>query len=182
MELLVGRLGSCRKKAASRDEAASGFGTLRITGHWPALRVPSPDALTSPLPLGSDSTEIASVRARRSSTFLSHRRPRGSGEMPSVRTATTLFVPFCRRCGLEADHGPNQRSLLDPRRQHAGGSYGCGKSKPELVFDFGPHSGLPACKVSQRRPQALSALNPSRPIPPPSHSDLLPPNRTVANC
>jgi hypothetical protein len=77
-------------------------GTSRIIGPWPALRVPSPGSLTSPLPLGSVRTEIASTELDAAPPlFVRDLLP---SEMAFAMDAATSCTPFWR-CGLEGIMG-----------------------------------------------------------------------------
>ena len=81
------------------------------------MRVPSPGSLTSPLPLGSVRTEIASAELDAIALLFVQERQllECCAEMPSVRNATTFSTPFLIG-GEDLKRIADQivRSLLDP--------------------------------------------------------------------
>jgi hypothetical protein len=100
------------------DEAASDFGTSRITGPWPGFARPIAERtnLTAALGIGSHRNRVS-----QDSTPVRFSRPPppfGSSEMPSASGATTPSVPFIGDADLKRIWRTGRRPLRYPSARY----------------------------------------------------------------
>jgi hypothetical protein len=91
----------------------------------PALRVPSPGALTSPLPLGSVSTEIASIQDSTLVRFLIQRRYAAAARCRSQEAQRHSSSQFTGDVDSKRIMDRTNGLLAGPLEKHAAGSDDC---------------------------------------------------------